>query len=135
MADKYIDCTSLNSTDAIATPKQITATITGITAAASAVVTAANDFSANDIVRFTSVAGMTEINGLCGTVSSPSGTGFTVNINSSGFTAYTSGGTATKQMGTTGDVRVLYKDTLTQQQVIDALTRARERLIEVFATS
>lgn len=72
--------------------------ITGISKAASAVVTASNAFDADDYgvtqVTFYNVAGMVEINGLTGTVTASSPTTFTVNIDSTGFTAYTSGGIA-----------------------------------------
>lgn len=135
MADKYIDISHNSDPSSVAAPKQVTAAITAISKAASAVVTAANDFSADDLVAFAGVGGMTEINGLVGTVSSPSATQFTVNINSSGFTDYTSGGTATKLQGTTGEIRVLYKDTVSQDQVVDAVQRAKEKLTETFSAS
>jgi hypothetical protein len=77
-------------------------TITAITKAASAVFTssstaAVNPFSVGETVTFASVVGMVEINGLTGTLTAVGGatgawTG-TVNINSTGFTTYTSGGT------------------------------------------
>jgi hypothetical protein len=77
-------------------------TITGITAAASAVVTVSstgsNPFTIGQAVVFASVVGMTQINGLSGTVTATGGTSgaftATTSINSSGFTAYVSGGTA-----------------------------------------
>lgn len=77
--------------------------ITAITKAASAVVTVStggtlNPFSIGQVLQFSGVAGMVEINGLLGTVTAVGGsTGAwtaTVNINSSGFTVYTSGGAA-----------------------------------------
>lgn len=71
-----------------------TRSVTGITQAASAVVTVgAHTFVVGESVHFTSVAGMTQINGLRGTISATSGTTITVSINSSAFSAYTSGGT------------------------------------------
>lgn len=69
--------------------------ISGITNAAAAVVTtpSAHGLVAGQGVLFTLVGGMTAINGLLGTVLNvPSPTTLTVNINSSGFGAYTSGG-------------------------------------------
>lgn len=73
--------------------------ITGISKAASAVVTAVNYFTIADygvtMVTFSAVVGMVEINGLTGTVTASSPTTFTVSIDSSGFTAYASGGVAT----------------------------------------
>lgn len=71
-------------------------TITDISNAEMAVVTATNTLKVGDVVEFAGVTGMTEINGLAGVVSVASGTEFTIkDINSTDFTAYTSGGTAT----------------------------------------
>jgi uncharacterized protein (TIGR02217 family) len=77
--------------------------ITNITQAASAVVTvgAANGFAVNDLVYFSNVFGMTQINGLVGQVTAAPGTTITVNINSTAFSAYTSGGTAAKYLVST----------------------------------
>ena len=74
-------------------------TITGISNAAQAVITAANSFTAADygvtVVTFHNVVGMTQINTLSGVVQSASGgTSFVVNINTTGFTSYSSGGIA-----------------------------------------
>jgi len=71
-------------------------TITGISAAASAIVTCTtHGLSVGDVVTFTQVAGMVEINRLRGEITAvPDANHFTVNIDSSGFTAYTSGGYA-----------------------------------------
>lgn len=77
-----------------ATLTRANATITAITKAASAVVTASNGFANGDLVYVYGVVGMTQINGGIYTVSGVSGSGFTLNVNSSGFTTYTSGGTA-----------------------------------------
>lgn len=73
-------------------------TITALTQAASAQVTTsvANNFSVGDVVYFNNVQGMTQINNLQGTVTA-TGNPFTVNINSTGFSAYTSGGVAWSQ--------------------------------------
>lgn len=77
--------------------------ITGITQAASAVVTvstvsAANPFAVGSKITFATVLGMTQINGLQGTASAVGGVSgawtATVNINSSGFGAYSSAGIA-----------------------------------------
>lgn len=63
--------------------------ITGITQAAQAVVTiGSHTLVANDSVHFSNVGGMTEINGLRGTVQSVTATTITVDINSSAFTAF-----------------------------------------------
>ncbi len=70
--------------------------ITAITQAASAVITvgAAHGFTTNMSVYISGVAGMTQINGLRGTITSVGATTITVNINSTAFTAYSGGGTA-----------------------------------------
>lgn len=74
-------------------------TITGISKAANASITATHAFTAADIgvttVTFHSVVGMTQINTLSGIIQSvTSTTSFTVNINSTNFTTYVSGGIA-----------------------------------------
>jgi hypothetical protein len=71
-----------------------TRSITGITQAASAVVTVgSHTFVANESVYFSGVSGMTQINGLRGTITGTDATHITVAINSSAFTAWSSGGT------------------------------------------
>lgn len=70
-------------------------TITGITKAAKAVVTATNTLAVGDVVVFAAVTGMTEINGEIGIVTAATGTTFTVAIDSTNFSTYASGGTAT----------------------------------------
>lgn len=74
-------------------------TITGISKAANASITATHNFTSADIgvtvVTFHGVVGMTQINTLSGVIQSvTSTTSFTVNINSTGFTTYGSGGIA-----------------------------------------
>lgn len=74
-------------------------TITGISKAANASITATHNFTSDDIgvttVTFHGVVGMTQINTLTGVIQSvTSTTSFTVNINSTNFTTYTSGGIA-----------------------------------------
>lgn len=88
---------SVNTTTGLVTlPVVNSKSITGITAAASAVVTvgAAHGFVTGQLVYFSGVVGMTQINGLVGTVTGTAATTITVNIASTGFTTYTSGGTA-----------------------------------------
>ncbi len=70
--------------------------ITNITQAANAVVTVGtpHGLTNGDVVYFSSVAGMTNINGLTGTVTAATSLTFTVNINSTAFLAYTFGGAA-----------------------------------------
>jgi len=69
-------------------------TITGITQASQAVITlgAAHGRVAGDSIHISTVAGMTEINGLRAAVLSADATTVTVDIDSTLFTAYTSGG-------------------------------------------
>jgi hypothetical protein len=74
-------------------------TITGISKAANASITATHAFTSADIgvtvVSFHNVVGMTQINTLTGVIQSvTSTTSFTVNINSTNFSTYTSGGIA-----------------------------------------
>lgn len=74
-------------------------TITGISKAANASITATHAFTSADIgvtvVTFHNVVGMTQINTLSGVIQSvTSTTSFTVNINSTGFSTWTSGGIA-----------------------------------------
>lgn len=74
-------------------------TITGITGGATTSITATHNFTSDDIgvttVTISGVKGMTQINTLRGVIQTvTSTTSFTVNINSSSFTAYSSGGIA-----------------------------------------
>ena len=74
-------------------------TITGISKAANASITATHAFTSADIgvttVTFHGIVGMTQMNGLSGVIQSvTSTTSFTVNINSTAFTTYGSAGIA-----------------------------------------
>lgn len=80
-------------------------TLTAITQAASAVATintvsASNPLTVGDVLTFTGVNGMVQINGLAGTVTAIGGVSgawtATVNINSTAFTAYTSAGSVAR---------------------------------------
>ena len=80
------------------------ATITGITQADPGVVTAANHgFSDDDVVEITGVVGMTEANGNFYIVDDATTNTFSLNdlngddVDTTGFTAYTSGGIAHKR--------------------------------------
>lgn len=83
------------TTGRITLPANKTRSITSISQAASAVVGvgAGHPFIIGDSVAFTGVLGMTQINGLRGTVTATGASTITVSINSTGFSAYTSGGT------------------------------------------
>ncbi len=87
---------SVSTTTGLVTFVSNSKAITAISQAASAVITvgAGHGFTANMSVYISGVAGMTEINGLRGTITSVAATTITVNINSTAFTAYGSGGTA-----------------------------------------
>lgn len=79
--------------------KSTNLTITAISKAANASITATHAFQTSDIgvtvVTFHNVVGMTQINTLSGIIQSvTSTTSFTVNINSSNFSTYVSGGIA-----------------------------------------
>jgi hypothetical protein len=74
-------------------------TITGISKAANASITATHAFTSADVgvttVSFHNILGMTQMNTLTGVIQSvTSTTSFTVNINSTSFSTYTSGGVA-----------------------------------------
>jgi hypothetical protein len=71
------------------------ATITNITQAIQATVTATNTFVAGQYVYISEVLGMTQINGMTAQIISATGTSFVINIDTSTYTAYTSGGIAT----------------------------------------
>lgn len=71
--------------------------ITAITKATQAVVSATNTLVAGDVVIFGVVSGMPEINGKLGIVQTATGASFTVNIDSSGYAAVGTSGVATPQ--------------------------------------
>lgn len=72
-----------------------TGNITAITKATQAVITVgAHTFNTSNSVVISGVLGMTQINGLRGAVVSTTATTITVNLNTTGFSTYTSGGTA-----------------------------------------
>lgn len=75
---------------------RLPATITNITQATTATVTTsvAHNYANGDIVHISGVVGMVEINGLEAAISAVGATTFDISINTSAFTAYTSGGTA-----------------------------------------
>lgn len=81
---------------------QATKVVTGITQANPAVVTcAAHGYTTGDRVLFASVGGMTEINGYTARVTVINANSFSVDLNTTTFTAYTAGGTVAKVL--TGD--------------------------------
>ena len=67
--------------------------ITAITKATQAVVTiGTHSFTTTEQVYFSDIVGMTQMNGLTGTITAVAATTITVNINSTAFGTYTSGG-------------------------------------------
>lgn len=79
------------------TAPTITDSITAITKAASAVITVGtHSFVVGDFVYISGVNGMTEINGQVGEVTAIAATTITVDINSTSYSTYTSGGTVRK---------------------------------------
>jgi len=85
---------SVSTTTGRVTFTNLTKAITAITQAASAVITvgAAHGYNTNDSVYISGVSGMTQINGLRAFITTTAATTITVAINSTTFTAYTSGG-------------------------------------------
>lgn len=73
----------------------ITATITGATKANPCVLTATNGFRPNQRVQISGVQGMTQLNGHTYTIVAATPTTISLGVDSSGFSVYTSGGTAT----------------------------------------
>ena len=69
--------------------------ITGATNATQAVLTTTTPFTPGQTVTISGVGGMTQLNGNSYTVVSNTGTLLTINVNSSAFGMYTSGGTVT----------------------------------------
>lgn len=94
----YTTFTLDTTTGVISHTALILKSITGITQAASAVVTvgSGHGFVIGDVVYITGVSGMTEINDATYTVTATATTTITLNVDSTGFTAYTSGGTCGK---------------------------------------
>lgn len=82
-----------NTTGLVTMDANKTGTITAISKASSAVVTAVNTLAVGESTVISGVVGMTQINGLRGVVTARTGTQFTLNINSTLFSTYTSGGT------------------------------------------
>jgi len=68
--------------------------ITGATQASQCVLTCTSTFQVGQTITITGVGGMTELNGNAYQVVANSGTTVTINVNSTGFTAYTAGGLA-----------------------------------------
>ena len=131
MTDRFIDIAYNTEDGSIVAPRESVATITAITKANPGVVTAANNFVDGDLVSFAGCTGMPEMNGLTATVSSASSTGFTTDINTSGFSAAATAGTATLLSNITNTVRVLYDDTVCASRIVDSLQRAKDIIVRL----
>lgn len=70
-----------------------TSPITGATKANPCVLTCAGGYAANQLITISGVSGMTELNGNTYSVKTSDATTVTINVDSSGFTDYVSGGT------------------------------------------
>lgn len=84
--------TQMRAIDQIGNP----ATITAITQANPCVITCANEFDVGHLVEISGVVGMTQLNGNRYQITAVSSTTITINVDSTAFTAYISGGTATE---------------------------------------
>ena len=95
-ADTTSVVTALSNTQQMTITTQLDATVTAITVANPSVVTAAtHGFTTGDSIKFASVVGMTEVNGNAYTITVVDANSFSIG-DGSAFTAYTSGGVATK---------------------------------------
>jgi uncharacterized protein (TIGR02217 family) len=95
---QYVTATVVNTTKFTTGIDTRVGIITGITKAAQAVVSTSNahGYQAGDTVNLTGVLGMTQINGLSTTVASVTTNSLTLNVNSTAFSTYTSGGKVKK---------------------------------------
>lgn len=128
MADKYVDISYDTDENSFGTPQNLAVSVTAVTKANPAVVTAAgHGFSNGDIVLLRALGGMTQLNNRSFTVASSATDTFALTgEDSTTHTTYTSGGTATKQMSTNNAIRFIYDDTVRKGQLYDAATRFRE---------
>lgn len=88
-----IDMNSSGSNAFISNP--ITASITGATQANPCVLTCSSHFSPGQYISISDVGGMLELNGQTFLIIQANATTVTIDVDASGYAAYTSGGTAT----------------------------------------
>lgn len=107
------------------------ATITNISKASPAVVTASNTFADGQLVRITKVEGMTEVNNKLYKVNNRTASNFELqdpvtdeDIDSSNFTTYSSGGQA-NMVSRSGDDRVVY-DGVTYKMTFGSAVNAND---------
>jgi hypothetical protein len=90
----------------------VSVVITGISQATSAVINAVNSFIPGETITISGVIGMTQVNGQTFTITNTTPTTITINVNSTGFTPYISGGTASTQQNMvnylTGEINNLF---------------------------
>jgi hypothetical protein len=79
----------------LTTSQDIISTITGITLAYPCVITTANEFDIGQLILISDVMGTTELNGNVYIITDRSDSSITIDVDATGFTPYTSGGTAT----------------------------------------
>jgi len=86
----------------------LSSTITAITQASQAVISTVNTFIVGDLVTISGVVGMTQLNGNTYTIAAATGASITINVDSTNFTPYISGGTVTSAInGLIGAVRTV----------------------------
>lgn len=123
--------TSVEISDTLGTPK----TITAISKASEAVITGTHDFGIGDVVLIEGVVGMAEINNIPVRVKSVSTTVSFVaeGLDSTDFTTYVSGGTATEiATWLAFDTMTTFNFPEPQPNRIDATTIHANSMIEVF---
>ena len=90
--------TAQNAQLKISTATSTVRTITAVSKANPAVVTATNTYVGGEIIQIDGVGGMVELNGRAYVVATPTGTNFALKgVDSTGYSTYTSGGTVTPQ--------------------------------------
>lgn len=100
-----VEINSYNTNAFVATP--YTATITGATQATNAVLTATNSFRVGNFVTITGVSGMTQLNDNTYQILQGTTTTITLNVNSTLFSPYTSGGVATISFHQTTEPQII----------------------------
>ena len=98
------------------------ASITGATQANPCVLTCANNFQGGQFVTIAGVSGMTQLNGNTYQILSATSTQISINVNSTSFGAYTSGGTASTNFVNyfTGQVNVTFPQNIPSGTNINA---------------
>lgn len=130
MARRVMEATAGEMDEALASRPGLT-TITAISQANPGVVTAAgHSLATGDRIGITGVVGMTEVNDRLFTVTFVSATQVSLGVNTTTYTAYTSGGTTEllQSVPSHESVVVFYNDVLRDRPVL-ACRRALERMI------